>query len=164
MTALDRVIANILEREGGVADVGDGKGVTRFGQTRDWLDDQGFTTPTSVADAAVNYAAWMRRYRLAELCQRHEYIGDLVTDWAVHSGLSVAVRALQRVLGLNDDGVIGPKTLAAVTPERAPQIARALLAARTVYLGQLLGSKKVDRRNVAHGWNARLAKFIEALP
>jgi lysozyme family protein len=38
----------------------------------------------------------------------------LVFDFAVHSGPTRAVKYLQRLLNVNDDGVIGPKTLAAL--------------------------------------------------
>lgn len=92
--AVDAAIARILEDEGGVQDVGDGKGVTRYGQTQLWLDDNGFVPPTSVADAAMNYATWMERTRLADLCARDALVGYLVTDWAVHSPLAVAISGL----------------------------------------------------------------------
>jgi Putative secretion activating protein len=35
-------------------------------------------------------------------------------DWAVNSGAVVAAKALQRVVGVADDGIIGPITMAAV--------------------------------------------------
>jgi len=38
-----------------------------------------------------------------------------VFDWAVNSGPGKAVKALQRLSGATPDGVVGPKTLAAVT-------------------------------------------------
>jgi lysozyme family protein len=38
-----------------------------------------------------------------------------VFDCAVNSGVSRAVRILQRILGVKDDGVIGPVTISAVT-------------------------------------------------
>ena len=37
-----------------------------------------------------------------------------VFDWAVNSGVSRASRALQKIVGVKDDGVIGPNTLKAV--------------------------------------------------
>ena len=36
-----------------------------------------------------------------------------VFDWAVNSGVSQASKALQRVLGVLDDGIIGSRTVAA---------------------------------------------------
>jgi len=43
-----------------------------------------------------------------------------VFDWAVNSGVSQASKALQRVLGVLDDGIIGSRTVAAVCDQRDP--------------------------------------------
>ena len=43
-----------------------------------------------------------------------------VFDWAVNSGVSQASKALQRVLGVLDDGIIGSKTVAAVCDQQDP--------------------------------------------
>lgn len=163
--ALDAVIARILEHEGGVKDVGDGKGVTRFGQTPDWLDDHGFVPPSTAADAATNYETWFRQTGLAALIERDPIAGYLVADFAVHGGLVTALKALQRALGVRDDGVLGPVTRARFTEVAGrPQLARRLLAERMRHTGVLLASLKVDRRQWAHGWLNRLADLVETLP
>jgi lysozyme family protein len=161
---VDQVIADLLEDEGGVKDVGDGKGITRWGQTPGWLQDHGFVPPTSAADAAVNYGRWMKQTRLAELCGRDAYIGWVVTDFAVLSGVVTAVTALQRACNVAADGALGPVTLAAVTPERSARIARRLLQIKVETFGALVSSKKVDRREWARGWFNRIGRQIVRLP
>lgn len=50
-------------------------------------------------------------------CECDDLPGGLdacVFDWAVNSGPRVAVKALQRLAGATPDGVVGPKTIAAV--------------------------------------------------
>lgn len=164
--AVDQVIARILESEGGIDDVGDGKGVTRFGQTPQWLDDHGFVPPSTVADAAANYEVWMTvRTPLAAICEIDPVVGYLVTDFAVHAGLTVAVRAMQRVLGVPADGVYGPQTAARLAETAGmPRLARRVLAAEMRFKGRLLGAKVPDRRPWAAGWLNRLADKLEQLP
>lgn len=159
------VITKILEDEGGIADVHDGKGVTRFGQTPQWLDDNGLVPPSSAADAAANYEAWMQRVGLTAICERDGFVGWIVTDMAVHSGLTQAVKTLQRALGVTDDGAMGPQTrqrFEAVAGQ--PMLARKLVAERVKFVGSLLASTSVDRRKWARGWMNRLARQIEAIP
>lgn len=158
-------ITKILEDEGGVADVGDGKGVTRFGQTAAWLSTWGLPVPTTKDDAAANYETWMVRTRLAELADLDAYVGWAVADFAVHSGVVPAVQAFQRAIGVKDDGVIGPKTMARFRDVAgSPLLARKVTAERVRFLGGLLASKAIDRREWARGWMNRVARQIEALP
>jgi len=49
-----------------------------------------------------------------------------VFDWAVNSGVSQASKALQRVLGVLDDGIIGSRTVAAVCERDATQVVEAM--------------------------------------
>ena len=74
------IIDKILQREGGVADVGDGKGVTRFGQTPEWLETFGLEPPQTRADAAVNYHSWLDRTGLIGLCDAPDALADAVID------------------------------------------------------------------------------------
>lgn len=159
----DQVIARILEAEGGIADVGDGKGVTRFGQTQDWLDRWGFLPPATVADAVVNYELWLHRTRLAEVAEIDVTLGYLTADFAVHSGEDPAIKALQRAVGVKADGVIGSVTLGAIQRMDTGKVTRAVLGNRTRLIGDLLASTKVDRRKWARGWCNRLATQIETL-
>ena len=100
-TARDEIIRRILDREGGVADVGDGKGVTRWGQTPGWLSDFDLPTPTNEAEAAENYATWLRVTGLERLLQpRADALADTVIDLAVHSGHVTAIKSLQKAVGV----------------------------------------------------------------
>lgn len=163
MTTAD-VIQKILDDEGGIADVGDGKGVTAFGQTPDWIKDNGFPAPTSRDQAGQNYAQWMVKTRLLDVCQIDGFIGWVVTDMAVHFGLSTAVKVLQRSLGVTADGVIGPQTLNALDHANAHQFARTIVAAKGVEYGRVLSNPAKDNRPYAKGWLTRLGRQIQALP
>jgi lysozyme family protein len=58
-------------------------------------------------------------------------------DYAVNSGVPRAVRHLQSILGVKADGVVGPKTLAAVSQADAPDLIRRLTRARLGFLARL---------------------------
>jgi lysozyme family protein len=162
--AVQATITRILAHEGGIADVGDGMGVTRFGQAPAWLEEWGLPIPADAREAALNYGEWMGRTGLADLCDVDDDLGYLVTDWAVHSGLRVAVQALQRLVGVSADGVIGPLTLAAVEAAHRRRLVRQVVGAQARFFGALLASDTVDRRKWARGWLNRLADKIEAIP
>lgn len=105
------VIAKILSDEGGIADVGDGKGLTSHGQTPDWLKRYGLPFPETPAQAATNYERWLEITRIDAVVGWDVTVGHLVADWAIHSGETPAVRALQRAIGVTPDGRLGPVTL-----------------------------------------------------
>lgn len=161
--AVSHVIDRILLHEGGITDLGDGKGVTRFGQTPGWLEDWGFVPPASAADAAANYAEWMSRVGLDRVCYRDEDLGYALTDWAVHSGHRIAIAALQQLLGVTRDGRIGPVTLAAIDDAPRRTLLQGLIAARIRFTGHLLADAIVDRRRWASGWLNRLADQVARL-
>jgi lysozyme family protein len=155
------VIANILEREGGVADVGDGKGVTSYGQTAGWLARWRLPVPHSVDEARMNYRHWLEATDLDALCTEDDSLPDVVADWAIHAGERVAIASLQRALRVTPDGVIGPVTLTALVTCQRPQVAAKVLADRLRQLGALLADPK--RSVYARGWMARVADQVAVL-
>lgn len=74
-----------------------------------------------------------------------------VFDYAVNSGVARAAKALQRVMGAKADGIVGPKTLAAITRHHPKTIIRRLIAGRRSFLQRLRTWKTFGR-----GWTARV--------
>jgi lysozyme family protein len=164
--AVKAVIQRVLLHEGGIADVGDGKGVTRYGQTPDWLATWGLTPPDSPEAAAENYAAWMAKIGLDAVCDTDVTLGCAVTDWAVHSGHVTAIKGLQQALGVTPDGVLGPKTRhALLAPGNGPAWRRLTLGvhcARLEFLGRLLTDHPEKHAKYAAGWLNRMATNLRA--
>lgn len=79
-----------------------------------------------------------------------------VFDFAVNSGASRAIRALQRALGVTVDGLIGPETLAAAGARPPTETIKALSAARLGFLERLSTFAVFGR-----GWTRRVRE-IEA--
>lgn len=156
------MVSRVLVREGGVADVGDGKGVTRYGQTAGWLAQFGLPEPANAMQAAANYLTWIVRTKLIVLCDVADDLCDCTIDFAVNAGHRVAIHELQAAMRLATDGVIGPETEAAIARADRPKVARLVLAGRLRFYGSLLGSD-VSKQRFARGWLNRVAAQVEAL-
>ena len=160
------VIARLLEREGGIADVGDGAGVTRYGQTATWLAQWHLPTPVSPAAAAMNYRTWLERTELDALCTADDGLPDVVIDFAIHSGDRAAVMSLQRALQLDgardvvSDGVIGPVTMTALAVCRRSHVACQVHADRLAAVLALIGHRPDVYVQFAYGWGRRLADVL----
>ena len=158
-----RVIQNVLDREGGIANVGDGEGVTRFGQTAQWLRQWRLPPPNTRDEAAMNYRSWIERVNLDVLCTADDQLPDIVIDFAVHSGERVAIAALQRAIGLKADGVIGPKTMTAVQTADRRHLAHWVIAERLELDNGLITDHPDDFARFARGWARRLGAQIRGL-
>ena len=74
-------------------------------------------------------------------------------DFAVNSGVSRAARYLQRIAGVLDDGVIGPKTLEAIKVRDPEQTVQALCDMRLDFLKRLPTFETFGK-----GWSRRVAE------
>jgi lysozyme family protein len=161
MNARDEIIRRIIEREGGVADVGDGKGVTRWGQTPGWLSDFNLPIPTNATEAAENYVEWLRITGLdAVIGPVADDAADFVIDFGVHSGHVPAVKVLQRAVGVTADGKIGPVTRAAVANADRFNLAIAIIAGTIRYQGDIITQNPQKYARWARGWGNRNAEKL----
>ncbi len=122
----DASLAAVLAHEGGyVDDPRDPGGATNMGITQGTLSDwRGYqVTKQEVRDLTVEEAGQIYKANYWDKIRADELPGgvDYATfDFGVNSGTSRAVKFLQRILGTDQDGVVGPITLKAawqVPPE-----------------------------------------------
>lgn len=110
-------IDEIIRREGGdkeTNDPADSGGRTKFGiseraHPEAWADGD-VTRPESRAIYEQVYVTAEKFHLLPD-----EFLKHQVIDHGVPSGPDTAARMLQTVVGVPADGIIGPKTLAAIT-------------------------------------------------
>jgi len=76
-----------------------------------------------------------------------------VMDYAVNSGTRTAIRALQKVVGAEPDGALGPMTLSAVKRGDPATVIRGLSRRRLSMLASLRSWAVFGR-----GWQARVAR------
>jgi lysozyme family protein len=84
---------------------------------------------------------------------------DLVLfQLAVNVGTGRAAKILQRVLGVTEDGAIGPATLAAVASFSPSDLIDEVLNAQDAYYDDLVRSNPGRNADYADGWHNRVTK------
>jgi lysozyme family protein len=156
MTSFDQAFDKTVGHEGGyVNDPRDPGGETKFGISKrayPGLDIKSLT----LADAKAIYKRdYWDRARCDDL--PHGVAFD-VFDAAVNSGPGQAIRWLQRAVGVADDGVVGPFTLAAVK-RMEPE------ALQARYSGQRLDfmTRLSTWDSFGRGWARRIAANLQGV-
>lgn len=85
----------------------------------------------------------------------HQQTAELFVDWGWNSGVTTATKRAQRAFGLTDDGIIGPKTLAALN---GPNSFDVLKKARLKHYEDIV-KKDPSQGMFLKGWKNRLMIF-----
>ncbi|MBJ6987311.1 glycoside hydrolase family 108 protein [Devosia sp. MC521] len=143
----ERCLAHVLAHEGGYVDHPlDRGGATNMGITRKALAHwRGVVPFTQLPKAAVRAltraeAAAIYEANYWRVCRAGEMPAGVdlaVFDYAVDSGPSRAIKALQVCLAVPADGMIGPVTLGALARARPRLLINALCDQRMGFLGKL---------------------------
>lgn len=155
-----RALALVLKSEGGwsdnPADPGGAtmKGVTLANFRRYVKADAGKADLRRITDAEVADVYRCFYWEAVAGVALPDGIDYAVFDFAVNSGPERAARYLQAVLGVVQDGRIGPATLAAATAKPAGVVIDALCDARLAFLEQLPTWPTFGK-----GWSARVASM-----
>lgn len=153
----DQAFAKLMGHEGAYSDhPADKGGATMYGITVGVARAQGYQgdmhrLPVDFAKGVYKRAYW-------DVCHCDDLPAAVrfdVFDAAVNSGGSQAAKWLQRALGVADDGVIGPQTIAAANA--CPNIANKLNGQRLLYMTSLANWPQFGR-----GWAIRVAKNLMA--
>jgi lysozyme family protein len=154
----DTAFELLLKHEGGFSDhAADPGGRTRYGITEAVARQAGYSgdmrqLPLDLAKRIYRDRYW-NAVRADELPQG---IRHTVFDAAVNSGPRQAVLWLQRAVGVADDGILGPKTLAAAHALNADALRSKLLAQRLRFMAGLPNWPAFSR-----GWSRRIADLME---
>lgn len=160
------IVDDVLRREGEfVQHPADAGGPTKFGITQATLADwrHAPVTASDVSALTIDEARSILEQRYVR-DPRFDQVSDarlqaLLVDYGVHSGPTRVVRALQRIVGVPVDGVLGPNTLAAIDRLGADTVTRQLLQARGRALASLIAADPTQRAFAA-GWLRRLMEFV----
>ena len=157
----EECLKRILKHEGGyVNDPLDAGGRTNLGVTqRVWEEfvghpvseaDMRALTPEKVAPMyKIKY--WNPSY-CAVLPKGLDYV---VFDFAVNAGTGRSVKTLQSAIGVVADGVIGPRTMAAINGANAKDLVAKFSDARTDFY-QGIVARKPDQARFIRGWLNRV--------
>ena len=154
----DQAFDILLKHEGGFSDhAADPGGKTRFGITEAVAREAGYRGDMSELPLDLAKRIYKSRYwgavRAEELPEAIRYA---VFDAAVNSGPRQAIRWLQRAVGVKDDGIIGPQTLAAVHAADPERLLRRFLSQRLRFMTNLPNWGSFSR-----GWARRIADLME---
>ena len=116
MSVFDTIFERLMKHEGGyVNHPSDPGGETMYGVTKRVANAHGYCgdmrkLPKSLAKQITEQSY----YKAVKGDQLDRLIAWQLTDAAYNHGNRQAVKFLQRAVGVSDDGLIGPRTLAAV--------------------------------------------------
>ena len=157
MTTADDLIADIIRREGGyVNDPVDRGGATNHGITRSTLA-QWRGRPVTVAEVkALTAEEAAQIYQVQYLDQPGygtlpEPLRAQVVDCGVNLGQAQATRLLQRVVGVTEDGKLGPKTRAAIAAMDVRAVALGMWRQRVRFYEHLVAVRPSQQRFL-DGW------------
>lgn len=85
-------------------------------------------------------------------------IANLLVDWAYNSGPSVAIRHIQRIVGVEADGIIGRKTLSAINQHSPLPLFGALKQDRIAFY-HTTATKNPLKKKFLKGWLNRVNSF-----
>lgn len=82
-------------------------------------------------------------------------IANMLVDFAWHSGVTTAIKKLQKIVGVTSDGICGVQTIGAINSRYAPETFNLLKAARMKYLQGIVKNKPSQARFMK-GWTKRI--------
>jgi len=135
-TEFDDFFARLLKREGGYSNDPDDKGGrTIYGVSERAHPELWRYGPPTLPQARALYE---RVYFKGPGFDRIPFLPlqEQLFDFAVNSGPKRAIRTLQRIVGTTPDGVLGPKTLAAILVQGVSRTNNLLVKERVKFLSR----------------------------
>ena len=167
MADVSKLVPYILRWEGGyVNDPVDRGGATNMGVTiATWrkvgydkdgngdidVDDLKLITQDDVVNRVLKPHYW-DRWRADEI--RSQSVANILVDWVWGSGAN-GIKIPQRVLGVAQDGVVGPVTLAAVNAQDPRAFFEKIKVEREAFLRRIVARDPSQNRFIK-GWLNRL--------
>ena len=88
---------------------------------------------------------------------KNQSVANIFVNWCVNSGTGM-IKKVQSILGLKADGIVGPKTLAAINNGVQPIIHMDIKNARKAYYDGIV-AQKPSQKVFYKGWMNRLNSF-----
>lgn len=165
----EQLIDQLIVREGGAAYTNapaDRGGPTKYGITLRTLQTSRGRPVQAVDVEALTEAEARAIYRKNYLAPYawipYEGLRCAVVDSAVNTGPAETIKALQRALGVPVDGVVGPRTRAAIGAASGMLVLPAFIAYRIAYYCALVDAHPTQGVWL-HGWVRRAVSCLEGL-
>lgn len=150
--------------KGVVNDPADAGGATLVGVTiatfQEYRRRKGLRRGTEKDLARLSYAEWLEilqtmfwdRWKADQILDQK--VAEILVDWVWASG-AYGVTIPQRVLGVKADGIVGPKTLAAVNSHNPKELFAAVKQERIDYVDRICRRRPANLR-FRTGWLRRI--------
>lgn len=154
----------MAKRTGFANDPDDLGGATMIGVTiatyTEYCRRKGYPKPTVERLRNMTYAQWLDilktmfwdRWQADQIV--NQSIAEILVDWIWASG-KYGITIPQQVLGVKVDGVVGPKTIAAVNAANPAELFGKIRAERIAFINRICVSRPVNNK-YKKGWLRRL--------
>jgi lysozyme family protein len=121
---------------------------------------KGLTKPTVEDLKAISYGEWLEvlktmfwdRWKADQI--QNQSVANFLVDWVWASGV-YGIKLPQKVLNVSIDGVVGPKTLAAIN-EKDPAIVFGLMKQERIDYTERICKSRAQNRKFRTGWLNRI--------
>lgn len=154
-SSFNRAVAFTLKSEGPMSNNAiDPGGLTKYGISKRSYPTVDIAALTEEQAIDIYYTD----YWLETNCDKMPFnLGLAVFECAVNQGVGTATRALQKALGVVDDGIFGPLSRAALSHRRQEQtVLTSFLALRVQKYAALMTLNPALYEENNHGWYKRL--------
>lgn len=151
------------KKKGFSNDPDDPGGATMVGVTlstyKTYCKRNGLRTPSVTDLKAISYKVWRdilhtmywNKWK-ADLIE-DQSVANMLVDWVWGSGASIGIKRPQKLLKVTQDGIVGPKTIAAVNS--AQDFLKTLYGARKAHFEAIVKSRPASKKFLK-GWMNRL--------
>ena len=162
MKSNEQIIDDLIEREGGPKETNDS--ADKGGRTKYGISER--ANPEAWADGDVSLdearTVYTRKYVVAPGFAQimDPKVREAMVDFGVTSGPQLAIMKLQGLLKVEADGIMGPKTLAALELEEPRRLTNKIALERVKMAGRVV-KKDPTQLKWLNGWLERFASFVD---
>ena len=88
----------------------------------------------------------------------NQSIANICVDWAWASGTKTSIKQVQKILNVSIDGIVGPKTLAAINESNQKELFDKIYNARIEFINNIV-KRKPSQKKFLKGWTNRINDF-----
>lgn len=160
---IENLVPLILKWEGGyVDDPVDRGGCTNMGVTigsyRHYINSKGTCADLKKLTReqfVLVFSQFWNRWKADEI--HNQQLANILVDWVFNSG-TWGIRIPQRLLGVKEDGIVGPVTLAALNSQDPRSFHAKVWAARLKFYEDIV-RRDASQKRFLRGWKNRLNDY-----
>lgn len=153
------------KKKGWADDPLDNGGATMIGVTigtyRTYCKYKGKKVPTKTDLKNITYKEWRDIVHTmywskwkADLIE-NQHVANMIVDWVWASGQGIGIKRVQKLLGVTADGIVGPKTLAAVNSQDPKELFTKVYNARAAHFNAIVKNNPSQKKWLK-GWMNRI--------